>query len=179
MAEPDRIVLGQIGAAHGIKGEVRLKSFTDPIEAITDYGPLDDGKGRRLKITNWRASKGVLIVRLAGIGDRNAAEALNGVELSIDRERLPDADDDEFYHADLIGLKVVDEAGTAFGNVIAVHDFGAGDLLEIDAPDGTGFYLPFTRETVPDIDFDAGRLIIVPPPGLLDDEGKEAPEAAS
>ena len=169
MADPDRILLGQIGAAHGIKGEVRLKSFTEPPEAIVDYGALSAGDGRAFRIADWRASKGVLIVRLKGISDRNAAEALNGTELFVAREQLGAPEEDEFFHADLIGLDAVDVNGIPFGKVMAVHDFGAGDLLEIKPADRPSAYLPFTLEAVPEVDISAGRIVVVPPPGLFDD----------
>lgn len=174
MSAMDRIVLGRIGAAHGIKGEVRLKSFTEPIEAITDYGMLESPDGDRFEFETVRAVKGVLIVRFAGVTDRNAAEALNGIDLTIGRDRLPATDDDEFYHSDLIGLEAVDERGRVYGTVVAVQDFGAGDLLEIAPPRGNGAYLPFTRETVPAIDVAGGRIVIAPPAGLFDGTDEDA-----
>ncbi|MBB4305237.1 16S rRNA processing protein RimM [Rhodobium orientis] len=177
MADPDRILLGQIGAAHGIKGEVRLKSFTEPPEAIADYGTLSAGNGRDFAITEWRASKGVLVVRLSGVADRNAAEALNGTELYVARDQLGAPEEDEFFHADLIGLDAVDAGGVPFGKVIAIHDFGAGDLLEIKPADRPSAYLPFTLEAVPEVDVAAGRVVVAPPPGLFDD-GTDKDDAA-
>ncbi len=180
MAETDRIVLGQIGAAHGIKGEVRLKSFTEPIEAIAEYSPLVATSGDRFEIETIRPPKGVLIVRFAGIGDRNAAETLNGFDLTVDRDQLSATDLDEFYHADLIGLEAVDNSGSVRGTVIAVQDFGAGDLLEIALPGGNSVYLPFTREAVPEIDLGNKRMVIAPPPGLFEtSKADSADERAS
>ncbi|MCW2308608.1 ribosome maturation factor RimM [Rhodobium gokarnense] len=178
MADPDRILLGQIGAAHGIRGEVRLKSFTEPPEAIADYGALSAGNGREFEIIDWRASKGVLIVRLNGVKDRNAAEALNGTELFVSRDQLGAPEEDEFFHADLIGLDAVDVDGMPFGKVIAVHDFGAGDLLEIKPADRPSAYLPFTLEAVPEVDIAAGRIVVAPPPGLFDDGTDKDEDAA-
>ena len=123
-----RICLGQIGAAHGTTGEVRLRSFTSDPNAITGYGPLETEDGRVLTIESLRPAKDHFVARLSGIADRNAAERLTNERLYVPRERLPPPDDaDEFYHADLIGLSVVDPAGETFGSVIAVHNFGAGD----------------------------------------------------
>jgi 16S rRNA processing protein RimM len=121
-----------IGAAHGIKGELRVKAFTGDPLALGDYGPLHAADGRVFEIANLRPQGEVVVARFKGISDRNAAEALTGTELFIDRSALPDdADEDEFYHADLVGLAVRDETGAEIGSVTAVHDFGGGDILEI------------------------------------------------
>jgi len=180
MADDDRVLLGRIGAAHGIKGEVRLKSYTDPTEAIVGYGPLEtrDG-GRRFDIDTWRPSKDLLIVHFAGIGDRDAAETLNGTDLYVGRERLPEPDEDEFYHADLIGLNAVGQDGVVMGTVIAIQDFGAGDLLEIKPPVGPSVYLPFTRDAVPEIDLAGRRVVIVPPPGLFEEAEPDETDGAA
>jgi 16S rRNA processing protein RimM len=121
-------------AAHGIRGEVRLKSFAEDASALTDYGPLErsDG-GAPLEVVSLRPAKDGLIARFAGVSDRNAADALKGVELSVPRERLPEPEPDEFYFADLVGLAAVRPDGTALGEVIAVHNFGAGDVIEVRA----------------------------------------------
>ena len=157
------VVLATIGAAHGIRGEVRVKSFTADPMSLADYGPLVSADGRTFEMERLRPAKGVVIVKFRGIDDRNSAEALNGVELSVDRSALPPAEANEYYHADLIGLEAFDAGGKPFGRVVAVENFGAGDILEIAPPDGASLLIPFTNATVPDIDILGGRLTIVPP----------------
>ncbi len=172
------IVLARFGAAHGVRGEVRLKSYTETPLAIADYAPLKGSDGRDYRLVGARpaagASPDMLVVRVDGIRDRNGAEALNGVELSVPRERLPaPGADDEFYHADLIGLAAETTDGATLGTVTAIENHGAGDLLEI-APAGASAYLvPFTRAIVPVVDIAAGKIVVDPPPGLLDDRGGE------
>ena len=165
MASPSsRVVLAQIGAAHGIRGEVRVKSFTADPTSLGGYGPLLAADGRTFEIDRLRPLKGdMLVAKFRGIDDRNAAEALNGVELSVDRSALPPAEANEYYHADLIGLEAFDAGGNPLGRVVAVENFGAGDILEIAPSDGVSLMIPFTNATVPDIDISAGRLTIVPP----------------
>ena len=169
MAEPapaSRVVLAVVTGAHGIRGEVRLKSFAERL----DYGPLErSDRGPPLEILSLRAAKDGLIARVSGVTDRNAAEALKGVELSVARDRLPDPEPDEFYFADLIGLTAERPYGTPLGEVIAVHNYGAGDVLEVRLAEGVTVLLPFTRETVPEIDTARRRLVIEPPEGLLDE----------
>lgn len=168
----ETIEVGQIGAAHGIRGEVRVKSYTAPAGALADYGALTlvgaRGGPATLTVERWRDAGTVLVVKFKEIGDRNAAELLNGRTLTVPRERLPEPEDDDFYHADLIGLAVVDGDGKPQGTVVAVENFGASDLLEIAPPDGPTVYLPFTKDFVPDVDLDAGRVTIVVPEGLFD-----------
>lgn len=173
----NRILLGTIGAAHGIKGEVRITSHTQDPEAIADYGPLEtDRPGLTITIETARLNKTVLIARLKGIADRTAAETLNGVSLYIDRGKLPDMDDeDDFYHADLIGLDARLDTGVSIGAVIALHNYGAGDLIEVRDPrSGDTFLYPFTRAVVPTIRISEGYLVIVPP--LDADPGEEEPD---
>lgn len=173
----NRILLGTIGAAHGIKGEVRITSHTQDPEAIADYGPLEtDRPGLTIAIETARLNKTVLIARLKGIADRTAAETLNGVSLYIDRGKLPDMDDeDDFYHADLIGLDARLDTGVSIGAVIALHNYGAGDLIEVRDPrSGDTFLYPFTRAVVPTIRISEGYLVIVPP--LDADPGEEEPD---
>jgi 16S rRNA processing protein RimM len=162
----DRVCVAQIGAAHGIRGEVRLRSFTEEPMAVTTYGPLESEDGtQRFEIKALRPAKDHFVARLAGIDDRNAAERLTGVKLYVSRERLPPVEDEEtFYHADLIGLAAVTPEGAPLGTVTAIHNFGAGDIVEI-APEGGGatLMLPFTDTTVPEIDLAAGRMVVVPP----------------
>jgi 16S rRNA processing protein RimM len=157
------LCVGQIMAAHGIRGEVRIAAHTaDPL-AIAAYGPLLLRDGRTVTLRKVRlASKGV-VATLACITDRTAAEALCGQELLLPRDALPEPDDDEsYYHVDLIGLAVIIADGTAFGTVCAVHDFGAGDVLEIQPVTGHSILIPFTREAVPDVRLAAGQITIDP-----------------
>lgn len=164
------VCVGAIAGAYGVAGEVRLKSFCTRPEAIAEYGPLTSEDGaRRFEITALRPAKDGLVARLDGVRDRDAAAALRGTRLHVAREYLPELPDDEFYHADLIGLAVRDGAGAVLGRIRAVMDHGAGDLLEI-APPGGGepVSLPFTRETVPTVDLAAGVVIADPPPGLFE-----------
>ena len=168
-AAEKRVCVGAVGAAHGVRGAVRIKSFTTKPEDIARYGPLEDESGERhftLRITG--AAKGVLIAQLSGVADRNRAEALRGLRLYLPRAALPPPQDDEYYHADLIGLDAVLSDGTPLGQVRAVHDFGAGDTLEIARPAGPPAMVPFTKTVVPEVDLTAGRLVLDPPPGLLD-----------
>ena len=167
MAGGARVCLGQIGAAHGVRGEVRLRSFTADPAAITSYGPLETEDGRVFEIESLRPAKDHFVVRISGITDRNAAERLANTKLYVPRERLPaPSEPDEFYHADLIGLAVVDRSGRQLGAVVAVHNFGAGDLIEMrpEAGDKTEF-VPFDETNVPVVDLAAGRIVVDPPAG--------------
>lgn len=161
----DRLVrLGRIVGPHGVRGAVRVKCFTgDPMD-IAAYGPLLDATGRRrLELRVIAPAKGGVLAKIAGIADRDAAEALRGLDLHVPRRALPPSDDsEEFYHADLIGLAVEDADGRPLGRVVAVQDFGAGPLLEVRG-DGRELLLPFTRDAVPVIDLPAGRVQVVPP----------------
>jgi len=173
------IVVARIGAAHGLKGEVRVKAFTGLPEGIAAYGPLSAADGRVFEIETLRPAAGksgdMLVVRFKGVADRNAAEALNGVELFIPRERLPAPEADEFYHADLIGLAAVTSSGEELGTVVRVENFGAGDLLELAPRRGKTLLIPFTHAVVPEVDLAGKRLVVNPPPGLLDKEGEDEP----
>lgn len=174
---PNRILLGQIGAAHGIKGAVRIASHTQDPMAIGGYGPLEtDRPGLTVTIAKLRQHKNVVVAHLKGITDRNTAETLNGVSLFIDRDRLPAPDDeDHFYHADLIGLEARLQSGQIIGEVSAIPNFGAGDLIEIrDPASGDTFLYPFTKQVVPTIRIDAGYLVIELP--LDAPEGEEEPD---
>ena len=172
-----RILMGTIGAAHGIKGEVRIASHTQDPEAIADYGPLKTNRpGLVITIESARLQKTVLIARIKGVRDRNAAELLNGVELYVERSRLPEIEDeDDFYHADLIGLDARLDNGVSIGAVSAIYDHGAGDILEVrDERSGDTFLYPFTKAVVPLIRIADGYLVIAPP---LDAEpGEEEPD---
>ncbi len=169
-----RVTVARIGAAHGIKGDVRVKPLTDDPTAVAAYGPLETDDGRRLEIETLREAGEMLVVRFKGIKDRNAAEALTGLALSVPRERLPPPADDEFYYTDLIGLAAVTADGTPFGTIVAVQNFGAGDLLEVAPVSGTSVFLPFTNSVVPAIDIGGGKVTVVPPDFLIGD-GDGAP----
>ena len=168
-ADDDLILLGVIGAAHGIKGEVRIKAFTGDPLAIADYGPLTDEKGRRFEIAEIRPAKEVVVARLKGITSREAAESLNGVNLYVARDRIPaPEDEDEFLQADLIGCAVVGPDGVVLGTVTTVANYGAGDLLDILLPDGRSVLMPFTKAFAPRIDIAARLIEAVPPEGLFE-----------
>jgi 16S rRNA processing protein RimM len=158
------ILIATIGAAHGVKGEVRVKSFAAEPMALGGYGPLHTEDGRLFEIERIRPAKGdMLTAKFRGVDDRSAAEALNGVSLYVDHNDLPAPEEDEFYHADLIGLAALDAAGERLGTVVAVHDFGAGDILDIAPPSGPSLLVPFTRAAVPDVDIAAGTITVTPP----------------
>jgi 16S rRNA processing protein RimM len=161
----DRICVAQIGAAHGVRGEVRLWSFTGDPMAVASYGPLESEDGRqRFTIEALRPAKDHFVARLAGVGDRTAAEKLTNTKLYVSRDRLPPVeDDDTFYHADLIGLAAVTPDGAALGTVTAVHNFGAGDVIEIKPGSGDVLLIAFNETAVPKIDMAARRMTVVPP----------------
>lgn len=166
----DRICVGAIAGAFGVMGEVRLKSFCAEPSAIADYGPLysEDGK-TTYKVTLTRPVAGGLGARLTGVKTKEEADALRGVQLYVDRARLPNLPDDEFYHSDLIGLEVRDTGGAVLGRVLGVTNHGAGDILEISGPGTKGpLMLPFTLAIVPTVDLTAGRLIVDLPEGVMD-----------
>jgi len=169
MASAARICLGQIGAAHGVRGEVRLHSFTADPAAIAGYGPLETDDGRVFEIESLRPAKKHFVAQLVGIRNRGAAEQLANLKLYVPRERLPEpAATDEFYHADLIGLAVLDRTGRRLGSVVAIHNFGAGDLIEVRLDGGgTTELVPFDTIHVPAVDVVAGRIVVDPPPGLF------------
>lgn len=164
----ERICVGAITGAFGVAGEVRLKSFCADPTAIADYGPLYTEDGSRsfvVKLT--RPVAGGLGARVTGIKTKEEADALRGTELFVDRTRLPSLPDDEFYHSDLIGLQAVDTGGVILGSVVAVHNHGAGDILEITGPGRkTALMLPFTMAAVPTVDLAAGRVVVDLPEGL-------------
>jgi 16S rRNA processing protein RimM len=165
----ERLLLGEIGAPQGLKGEVRVRSYTQDPAAIAGYGALEDGRGGLIEIESVRVTPKVLIARIKGVATREAAEALVHTKLYIERARLPEREEDEWYHIDLIGLAAIGKDGEPIGNVVGVHNFGAGDLIEIK-PVGGGptALLPFTRDTVPEVDVEGGRLTLVPPEGLFE-----------
>jgi 16S rRNA processing protein RimM len=167
-----RVCLGRAVGARGLKGEVRIKTFTEDPLAIGAYGPLqDEARTRQFEISSVQTSKDGVVARLKGISTREEADALKGVEFYVDRDRLPDVEDDStFYFEDLIGLVAINENGSALGQVVAVQNFGAGDLLEVrPATGGATVLVPFTREIVPDIDKEAGWLLMLAPEGIFED----------
>ena len=166
-APEGHVTVAAIAGSFGVRGEVRLKSFTADPAAVGGYGPLTAEDGRTFEVTVGRPVKGGFAVRLSGVATKEAADALRGVRLSVPRERLPALPDDEFYHADLIGLTVVDTGGAVLGTVKAVLDHGAGDILELHVAGGTAL-LPFTAAAVPTVDLAAGRIVADPPEGALD-----------
>ena len=176
------ILMATIGAAQGLRGEVRVKSFTDDPAALGDYGHLYADDGRVFEILEIREAKNVVVVRFRGINDRNAAEALNGLELFVERDNLPDEelDEDEFFYADLEGLEAVDAEGKSYGKVSAVFDFGAGDLLELKGPGRRPALIPFSETAVLEIDLEAGKILIDPQAaGLIEDPNDRDPTAVS
>jgi 16S rRNA processing protein RimM len=169
-----RICLGQISAPHGVRGEVRLRSFTAEPAAITTYGPLESEDGRVFTIETLRPAKDFFVVRLSGVTDRDAAERLTNTRLYVPRERLPEPQaPDEYYHADLVGLRVVNRAGRPCGTVVAIHNFGAGDIIELRPMQGGDTQLlPFDAATVPEVNLRAGEIVFNP--SSLAGEGGEA-----
>ncbi len=181
------VMLGQFTAPHGVRGLIKLRSFTDDPAAILNYGPLSDRGGREYQVSFKGMAKGALLVSVDGVNDRDAAEKLRGTELHVPRSQLPDddVDGDEFYQTDLIGLRVVGAGEKVFGTIHAVQNFGAGDMLEVRLPQGRKIVLiPFTRESVPEIDVAAGMVRINGVESLFSDDkdeqnGKDEGEDAS
>jgi 16S rRNA processing protein RimM len=158
------VLLAAILGAHGLKGEVRVKTFTEAPDRLGAYGPLHAKDGRSFTLESVREGKdGECIALFAEIADRDGAEALKGVELFVSRAALPEASSGEFYHADLVGLEALDSGGRRIGKVTAVHNYGAGDVLAIAADGGEEILIAFTRENVPEIDVQAGRLVVAVP----------------
>jgi 16S rRNA processing protein RimM len=171
------ICVARIGAAHGVRGAVKLWTFTEDPLAVNRYGPLMTKDGtRQFEVTHAREAKDHLVATLKGVTTREDAERLNGIELYIAREKLPATDDDEYYHADLIGLAAVNAADEPIGRVIAIHDFGAGTIIEIAPPQGSTLLLPFTNAVVPTVDLAGGRVVIELPKEIEGDgpAGSEA-----
>ena len=164
------MLVGEIARPQGLQGEVRIRSFTAHPAAITEYGPLEDETGARLfEIESLRVTPKAMSARLKGVTSRDEAEALTGTKLYVPHSRLPAREEDEWYHTDLIGISALDREGVAIGSVVAVHNFGAGDLLEIrPASGGNTVLMPFTRDTVPEVDVEGGWLRIAPPDGLFE-----------
>ena len=173
MAAP--ICVARIGAAHGVRGAVKLWTFTEDPLAVQRYGPLSTKDGaRQFEVTHAREAKDHLVATLKGIATREEAERLNGVELYIARDKLPETDEGEYYHADLIGLAAVTTTDQPIGRVIAIHNFGAGDIIEIAPPHGPTLLLPFTNAVVPTVDLAGSRVVIELPEEVEGDD----PDAA-
>ena len=172
-----RVCVARIGAAHGVRGDVKLWSFTSDPMAVARYGVLEAEDGRSFEIEEVRSGKEFLVARLKGVADRATAEQLRNTDLFVPRERLPDTADEEYYHADLIGLSVENSCGNKMGTVIAVHNFGAGDLLEIQ-PSGGGVtvMVPFTTDVVPVVDLAHARIVMEPPEGTFEMQAPRPPE---
>jgi len=165
----DLVCVGLIGSARGLKGELRVKSFTADAKALATYGQLTDESGERafeVKVTGKH--KDQLVVRITGVNDRTAAEALNGQKLYVERGQLPEPEEDEFYFSDLTGLDAELMDGTPFGQVIQAEDYGGGPFIEVKAPGHGSVLVPFTKAAVPQVDLKAGKVVIDPPEGLLE-----------
>jgi 16S rRNA processing protein RimM len=174
---PGNICVARIGAAHGVRGAVKLWTFTEDPFAVKAYGPLSTKDGaRHFEVTSAREAKDHLVATFEGVTTRDEAERLNGVELYVPREKLPATEDDEYYHADLIGLAAVTTADEPLGRVVAIHNFGAGDIIEIAPPSGTTMLLPFTNAVVPTVDIPGGRVVIELPEEIDGDESERSAE---
>lgn len=174
MKPENPVQLAVIGAAQGIKGELRVKTFTGDPLALGDYGPLYARDGRRFEIEDIRPAGEVVVVRFKGLRDRTAAERLTGTELFVDRSALPPEEDEEFYHADLVGLAVRDDDGVEAGRVTAVQNFGGGDLLEITFRGKKGLLIPFSQAAVPEVDVKGGFVRVdTVAAGLVEDADED------
>jgi 16S rRNA processing protein RimM len=158
------VLLAAVIGAHGLKGEVKVKTFTETPDALARYRRLHAKDGRGFTVSHAMATKtGEAVVTFAEVVDRNTAESLRGLELFVSREVLPEPAANEFYHADLIGLTAMDEADRVIGTIAAIHNYGAGDVIEIVRRDGSTLMLPFARDFVPVVDLEAGRVVIAEP----------------
>lgn len=160
----DEVLVGVFGAPHGVRGEIRVKSYTQDPLSLADYASLHDAAGRAIKITAARPLKDdLLVVRVKGVDSREAAQDLTHAKLFVARENLPPPDEDEFYCRDLIGLRAETASGEFLGTIVAVPNYGAGDILEVAPPAGETLLFPFLRAVVPHIDLAGGKVIIAPP----------------
>lgn len=166
----DLVLVAEIGAPHGVRGEIRARVYTEDPLALPSFGPLQDEAGRSYAIRSVRPAKNVVVMRLSGVESREAAEALKGTSLYVARSRLPDEalEDDEFFQADLVGLDVRDAGGKTYGTVQAVHNFGGGDILELAEAGKRSVMIPFSEAAVPEIDLEAGFVLIEPVAAGLD-----------
>ena len=172
---PSPICVARIGAAHGVRGAVKLWTFTEDPLAVKRYGPLQTKDGaRQFEVTHVRQAKDHLVATFKGVATRDDAEKLNGIELYVARDKLPATDEGEYYHADLIGLAAVTPTNEPLGRVIAIHNFGAGDIIEIAPPHGPTMLLPFTNAVVPTVDLAGGRVVIELPGEIVGDDPSSA-----
>jgi len=167
-----RVCIGVVVGAHGVRGALKIKSFATDPGGLTDYGPLTDDCGRAYQLAILSRHNDMIVAHVAGIDDRNAAEAVKGKRLYVPRGALPAPDQDEFYVSDLVGLRVEAEDGRLLGRVRAVENYGAGDLLDLALADGRTVLVQFSREVVPIVDVAAGRLVLIPPAGLIEEAGE-------
>lgn len=174
------VCLGVVGRPHGVKGLVRIRPFTEDPEAIGAYGPLTDRKtGREFRVSVANVAKGMVIARIEGVEDRDAAEALGGMELWVARAALPEIEEEEaYYHHDIIGLAAEGPDGEDLGEVMAVENYGAGDLLEVRTPEGRQVMVPFTARDVPVVDIEGGRVVIAEAARVLDEDDSTPDEGA-
>ncbi|RUP00222.1 ribosome maturation factor RimM [Hyphomicrobium sp.] len=176
--KPRRILVGEFAGAHGIRGDVLVRSYTETPDAIASYGPLTDASGQKsftLRVVRV-TSKGI-VARVAGITDRNGAEPLRGTKLYVDRAKLPSTGAAEFYYADLIGLRAIAEDGSPIGEIVSVQNFGAGDLLELKPLEGETEFIPFENRWVPTVDLDQRQVVIVRPKAAEEDDDEDAPDS--
>ncbi|MVT53816.1 ribosome maturation factor RimM [Bradyrhizobium yuanmingense] len=174
------VCVARIGAAHGVRGAVKLWTFTEDPFAVRRYGPLSTKDGRRqFEIAQVREAKDHLVATFKGVATRDEAERLNGIELYVAREKLPATDEDEYYHTDLIGLAAVTTDGDALGRVLAIHNFGAGDIIEIAPLKGPTMLLPFANAVVPEVDLKGGRVVISLPQEIEGDRDDAPPPNAA
>lgn len=172
-----RILIAEIAGAHGIRGDVLVRTYTEDPEAVAAYGPLTDERGRSFVLHLIRVTNKGVIARVSGIVDRNGAEPLRGTKLYIDRSKLPETTSAEFYHADLIGLRAVSGDGTPLGVIVSVQNFGAGDLLELKPLESSETeFIPFQNRWVPSVDLEAGTLVIERPVATSDGESEGSAE---
>ena len=172
-----RVCVGRIAGAHGVQGLIRINSYTEDPMDVAAYGPVTDENGERMfELQVKRMTKTQVVARIKGVMDRNAAEALQGLRVYILREVMPPTEDDEFYCEDLVGLSAETVDGKSLGNVLSLQEFGAGEMLEIGRRRGGTMLVPFTKDIVPRVDLEAKRVVIDPPPGLLEPITKEDPE---
>ena len=175
--EPTQICLGIVVGAKGLRGEIRVKSYTDDAQDVAAYGPVCTDDGRTLDLAVTGTAKGVVIVKVDGIDDRAQANALKGLKLHVDRSALPPPGADSLYQADLIGLRVERTDGEIAGRVTAFHNFGGGDVLEVEDGNGEAVLLPFTEVAIAEVDIKGRRILVTPLPGLFDDGGIDASDA--
>ncbi len=175
MTKDARICVAKIGAAHGVRGEVKLWPFTEDPMALLQYGPLSTKDGaRQFEVLRARVAKDHLVATLKGVVNRDDAARVNGIELYISRAKLPATEANEYYHADLIGLRAVDPRGEVLGTVFAIHNFGAGDIIEITPVQGSSLLLPFTNAVVPTVDLTKGHVVIALPQEIDGDTPDQA-----